>query len=330
MQVLVTGGGGFLGSHLAARLHARGDVVYVLGRRKYALKGIESIQADIRDRGAVFHACKNKDVVFHAAAIPNIWGDKKEFFDINVEGTRNVIDACRKHAVKKLIYTSSPSVVFNKADMKYVDERVPYPESYLCDYPLTKAIAERLVVAANGVDGLLTVSLRPHLIWGPGDPHLVPRILDSARKKKLIRVGDGRNKVDIVYIDNAVEAHLLACDALKPGSPLAGQCYFVSDGEPVVLWDWINNLLAEMKIPPVTHSISYRKAYLLGAMIELAYRLFSISGEPRMTRFIAAQLATSHYFDISRAKRDFQYQPIIGPEEGMRRLIQYLQSHPVN
>ena len=328
MQILVTGGGGFLGSHIATRLHERGDVVYVLGRRKYAYKGIESIQTDIRDREAVFNACNNMDVVFHAAAIPNIWGDKKEFFDINVEGTRNVIDACRKHAVKKLIYTSSPSVVFNKTDMEYVDERVPYPESYLCDYPLTKAIAEKLVVASNGADGLLTVSLRPHLIWGPGDPHLVPRIIDSARKGQLLRVGDGRNKVDIIYIDNAVEAHVLACDALKPGSQLAGQCYFVSDGEPVILWDWINNLLTKLHIPPVTRSISYRRAYILGAMMEMAYSFFGISGEPRMTRFIAAQLATSHYFDISRAKRDFQYQPIVGQEEGMRRLIQYLQSHP--
>ena len=328
MRVLVTGGNGFLGSHIVARLHGRGDRVHVLCRRKYVFEGIQSIQADIRDRSAVFNACESKDVVFHTAAIPLIWGDKKEFFDVNVEGTLNIIDACRKHSVKKLIYTSSPSVIFNNSDMEGVDESVPYPESYLCDYPHTKAIAERLVLESNGTNGLLTVSLRPHLIWGPGDTHLIPRILDRARKGQLIRIGDGRNKVDIIYIDNAVEAHIRACDSLGVGSPVAGRAYFVSDGDPVVLWDWINQLLGKLSLPPVKRSISYQGGYVLGIMMETMYRLFQIRGEPRMTRFLAAQLATSQYFNMSRAKKDFQYSPIVEPEEGLRRLIQYLQSHP--
>lgn len=328
MHVLVTGGGGFLGSHIAARLRERGDRVQVLGRKKYVFEGIESIQADVRDRDAVFSACEGKDAVFHAASIPLIWGDRKEFFDVNVEGTRNVIDACRKHSIKKLIYTSSPSVVFDSSDMEGVDESVPYPKSYLCDYPRTKAMAERLVLDSNGKDGLLTVSLRPHLIWGPGDTHLIPRILDRASKGRLIRVGDGRNKVDIIYIDNAVEAHIRACDCLVEGSPVAGHAYFVSDGKPVVLWDWINRLLEMQGLPRVSKSISYRGGYILGMLMEAAYHLFPIPGEPRMTRFLAAQLATSHYFDMSRARKDFAYNPIIDQEEGMRRLIQSLRSRP--
>lgn len=331
MRILVTGGGGFLGSHIAARLYDRGDQVCVMGRRTYPnLKGIESIRADLRDREAVIRACKDKDAVIHAGAKPQIWGDPKEFFDINVEGTRNVIDACRECRVRKLIYTSSPSVVFNKADMENVDESVTYPESYLCDYPRTKALAERLVTESNGLDGLLTVSLRPHLIWGPGDPHLIPRLLDRANKGQLVRVGNGKNKVDMTYIDNAVEAHIRALDVLEPGSALAGRCYFISDGEPVVLWDWINNLLGKLKLPPVSRSLPFGIAYILGALMESVYHILPIPGEPRMTRFLAAQLATTHYFDISRARRDFHYKPIISPEEGLQRLIVFLQAHPAD
>ncbi|MFQ5717842.1 MAG: NAD-dependent epimerase/dehydratase family protein [Nitrospinales bacterium] len=326
MRILVTGGGGFLGSHIARRLHARGDEVCVLGRSAYPRleKGIEAVRVDLRDRDAAIEACKDRDVVFHAAAVPGIWGDRDEFFSINVDATRNVVDGCCVRGVKKLIYTSSPSVVYNHGDMENVDESVPYPRSYSCDYALTKAIAERMVLDANGAGALLTVSLRPHLIWGPGDPHLVPRIIQRAREGKLVRVGEGRNKVDLIYIDNAVEAHVRACDALKAGAPPAGRRYFVSDGEPVVLWDWINHLLTELKIQPVKRSISYRAAWALGGVLEVAHKVFGLSGEPRMTRFLAAQLATSHYFDISRARKDFGYQPAVAPSEGLRRLVRSL------
>ncbi|MBI4382944.1 MAG: NAD-dependent epimerase/dehydratase family protein [Nitrospinae bacterium] len=326
MRVLVTGGGGFLGGAIVRKLHERGDRVRVLGRRKYPSlpEGVESMQADLRDREAVFKACEGRDAVFHAAAVPGIWGDRREFFGVNVEGTRNVIDACLRASVKKLVFTSSPSVVYDNRDMENVDESVPYPRSYLCDYPRTKAIAERMVVEANGKDGLRAVSLRPHLIWGPGDPHLIPRILERAGKGQLVRVGDGRNKVDLIYIDNAALAHVRACDFLEPGSPLEGKCYFVSDGQPVVLWDWIGRLLQKMGIPPVRRCVSYRTAYAMGALMETVYKAFKLPGEPRMTRFLASQLATSHYFDIARARRDFHYEPEVGPEEGMERLIRYL------
>ncbi|MFQ5443845.1 MAG: NAD-dependent epimerase/dehydratase family protein [Nitrospinales bacterium] len=329
MNVLITGGGGFLGGHLARRLHSQSETVCVLGRRHYEglPEGMESLKVDIRDREDVIRACLGRDTVFHTAAIPGIWGDKKQFFDINVEGTRNVIEGCRRNGVKKLIYTSSPSVIYDNSDMENVNEDVPYPESYLCEYPRTKAIAEKLVMDANGQDGLLTVSLRPHLIWGPGDPHLVPRIIEKTKKGQLIRVGEGRNKVDMTHIENTVEAHIIACRHLAPDSPVAGRCYFISDGEPVLLWDWINHLLDELKLPRVTRSISYKNAKFLGGLMEAIYRILHLSREPRMTRFLASQLATSHYYDISRARRDFDYRPVISQEEGMRQLIKYLQDH---
>ncbi len=330
MKVLVTGGGGFLGTGIVRRLLARGDCVTVLGRRNYVHLDDEviQIQADIRDKEIVLETTKGQDVVFHAAAVPGIWGSASMFNGINVEGTRNIIEGCRAHAVKKLIYTSSPSVVYNGTDMENVDESALYPDSYECDYARTKAMAELLVLGANGVDGLATVSLRPHLIWGPEDPHLVPRLLDRAKKHRLVQVGDGMNKVDIVYIDNAVEGHILACDALTLESPVAGKCYFLSDGKPVVLWDWINELLQRMNLPKVKIKISYQRAKQLGGILEWVYGTLKIKSEPPMTSFLASQLATSHYFDISNARKDFNYAPVIDQNEGMNRLIQFLSARP--
>jgi nucleoside-diphosphate-sugar epimerase len=327
MNVLVTGGGGFLGSHLACRLHEMGHRVSVLGRRRYPNlpEGIVQHQADLRDPKAVSLACREQDSVFHAGALPGIWGTQKDFHETNVDGTRHVIDGCFEHKVRKLVFTSSPSVIYNQTDMKNVDESAPYPSHYLSDYPKTKALAEQEVIAANGQQDLVTVSLRPHLIWGPGDPHLVPRIIERAKKGQLVRVGEGANRVDIIYIDNAVEGHIRAWEALEPGSPVAGQCYFLSDGEPVVLWDWINQLLASLGIEPVAKSISYGMAKNLGWVLEGIYRVFGLAGEPRMTRFLAGQLATSHYFDISRARKDFNYEVRVSPEEGMKRLLKSLE-----
>jgi len=327
MNVLVTGGGGFLGSHLACRLLAMGHFVSVLGRHRYPNlpPKIIQLQVDLCDPKAISKACQGQDSVFHAGALPGIWGTKKDFYQTNVDGTRHVIDGCLQHGVQKLVFTSSPSVVYSQTDMENVDESTPYPSHYLSDYPKTKALAEQMVVAANGQQDLMTVSLRPHLIWGPGDPHLIPRIIERATKGQLVRVGQGTNRVDIVYIDNAVDGHIRAWQALKPGSPVAGQCYFLSDGQPVVLWDWINQLLTSLGIAPVTKSISYGMAKNLGWILEAVYRLFGLAGEPRMTRFLAGQLATSHYFDISRARRDFNYEVMVSPEEGMKRLLKSLE-----
>ncbi len=330
MKVLVTGGGGFLGRHLALRLHQSGCQVSILGRRKYTgfPEGIEGYQADLRDREAVAQACMEKEAVFHTAALTGIWGKKKDFYEINVEGTRNVIEGCQQHGVKKLIYTSSPSVIHDQTDKINIDETAPYPTHYLSEYPRTKAMAEKMVLAANGRHGLLTVSLRPHLIWGPGDPHLVPRIVERARRGQLVQVGDGKNRVDIIYIDNAVAAHWLACQALCEGSPVAGRCYFLSDGEPVLLWQWIQELLVALNLPPLKKKISYRTGKWIGLLLETVHSLLRLPGEPRMTRFLAAQLATSHYFNIARARQDFNYKPVVPPDEGMRRLLKSLEVPP--
>lgn len=323
MKALVTGAGGFLGEYIAEQLIARGDQVRGMGRGRYPrleALGVEWIQGDIRDEQAVARACAGIDVVFHVAAIAGIWGAWESFYGINTVGTRNVLNGCLAHRVPKLVYTSSPSVTFAGVDQVNVDETAPYPSRWLCHYPATKAIAEREVLAANGQHGLATCSLRPHLIWGPRDQHLIPRLIERARAGQLRRVGNGQNLIDAVYVENAATAHLLAADRLTLGSPVAGSAYFITNGEPVNCWNWINEILALASLPPVTKSISLRQAWIAGAVLEGLWTVLRRTSEPRMTRFLAAQLATSHYFNLGRARADLGYEPAISMAEGMRRL----------
>lgn len=329
MRALVTGGGGFLGRYIVEELLARGDSVRVLGRSSYPelqRPGVATLRADIRDEAAVVRACEQVDVVFHVAAVPLLWGQFGELYSIHVQGTKNVLRGCHTHRVPKLVYTSTPSVVFDQTDLCGVDESYPYPDCYICHYPATKAIAERLVLQANGEEGLLTTALRPHLIWGPRDRHLIPGVLQRAKAGRLFIVGDGTNRVDITYVENAAWAHLLAADRLEPGSPVAGQAYFISQGEPVVLWDFINQLLERLGVAKITRAVPYRAAWMMGAVLEIVHGLLSLRAEPRMTRFLASQLARSHYFDISRARRDLGYTPRVSTAEGLERLVRALEA----
>jgi nucleoside-diphosphate-sugar epimerase len=323
VKALVTGAGGFLGQYIVEQLVARGDEVRAFGRGTYPQLerlGVESIQADIRNAEAVAAACRGVDVVFHSAAVAGIWGPWDHYYGINTLGTSHVLAGCRQHGIRRLVFTSSPSVTFDGRDQNGVDESVGYAHRWLCHYPHTKALAEQLVLAANGSDGLLTCALRPHLIWGPRDTHLIPRLLDRARKGKLVRVGAGTNLIDAVFVENAAQAHLLAADRLQEHSPVAGRAYFITNGEPVNCWDWINQLLELADLQPARRTISFRVAWRVGHLLELMWRVLGKQSEPRMTRFLAAQLALSHYFDISAARRDLDYRPAISMSDGMNRL----------
>jgi nucleoside-diphosphate-sugar epimerase len=322
MRVLVTGGGGFLGSALCRALLARGHQVRSVSRGDYpelAKAGVECVRDDVADTQAVHIAAASCDAVLHVAAKAGVWGPYEEYRRANVVGTQNVVSACRAHRISRLIHTSSPSVVYDGRDECGIDESAAYPTHYLAHYPRTKAEAERIVLAANGPD-FATVALRPHLIWGPGDQHLLPRLIAQARAGKLRRVGDGKNIVDTTYIDNAVAAHLAALDRLAPGAPCAGKAYFIANDEPLPMWELIDRMLACADLPPVTKSISPRLAYAAGALLEAAYTLLRRKEEPPMTRFVARQLATSHWYDLSAAKRDLGYTPPVTVEEGLRRL----------
>jgi nucleoside-diphosphate-sugar epimerase len=323
MHALVTGGGGFLGLYIVEQLVARGDRVRVLCRGKYPRLdelGVECIVGDIQGSAVVANACAGVDTVFHVAAVSGIWGPWEHYHGINTIGTENVIAACRTHTVSRLIYTSSPSVIYDGRDHQNANETLPYPEHYLCHYPQSKALAERAVLAANGTNGLATVALRPHLIWGPRDNHLIPRLIARARAGKLRRIGTGDNLISMSYVENAAHAHLLAADGLSPGSPAAGEAYFINEPEPVNLWSWINRLVALAGLPPVTKSISPRAAYAAGALLEKAYTFLRLAGEPPMTRFLAQQLSGTHSYDIRKATRDFGYGPLVSVDEGLQRL----------
>jgi len=323
----VTGAGGFLGQYIVEQLVARGDRVRALVRRKTAALealGVECVYGDIRELADVKRACRDVEVVFHVAAVAGIWGLWKHYYETNVMGTKNIISGCCHAGVTRLVFTSSPSVTFTGRDQCGVDESAPYPDRYLANYPHTKAIAEKAVLDANGQHHLLTCALRPHLIWGPRDQHLIPRLLDRARKGRLRQVGDGKNLIDAVYVENAAAAHLLAADALRPESPLGGKAYFITNGQPVNCWQWINDILQVAGLAPIKRRISRSVAYAVGAAMEGVWTVLRRTDEPPMTRFLAAQLGTSHYFNIAAARRDLGYEPRISMDEGTRRLASWL------
>lgn len=331
----MTGGTGFLGRHLVERLLAQGRPVIVLGRTpapELEKRGVRFIRASLDDAPAVTAACTGIGAVFHTAARVGVWGRYDDFYRTNVLGTRALLAGCRRHGVRHFIHTSTPSVVYNGRDLAGADESLSLTTACPSPYPLTKALAEREVLAANSAE-LLTVALRPHLIWGVGDPHLVPRVLDRARAGRLRIVGAGRNRVDMVHVENAVDAHLLAEQALshsgddhRPGAA-AGQAYFITNDEPVLLWDWINGLLTALGQPPVTKKISLGAASAVGAVCETLWRVLPLKGEPPMTRFIAAELAKDHWFNLAAARRDLGYTPRITMAQGTAELVAWHRGH---
>jgi 2-alkyl-3-oxoalkanoate reductase len=294
---------------------------------------VDVFRGDLRAPDTADFACRGIDCVFHAAALPGIGTNKNAYGANNLLATENVLVACRKNGVSRVVYTSSPSVVFSGGDQAGVNESAPYDFEWMWAnrawYSLSKARAEQAVLAANS-DRLKTSAMRPHLIWGPRDSHLIPRLIERARLGRLRRVGDGTNLVDITYVENAVEAHLLAADALEragASSPPAGRAYFISQGEPLNCWQWIDEILALVDLPPVKKAMSSQTAWRVGRVCEGTYRLLGLSGEPPMTRFLAAQLATSHWFDIGAARRDLGYSPRVSTAEGMQRLATWLREN---
>jgi len=331
-RALITGGGGFVGKVIVKMLTESGVTCRVIGRNHYpdieALGG-ECLIGDIADPAIMMTATHNVDTVFHVAALAGIWGNWESYYRTNVLGTENVINGCRNNLVSRLIYTSTPSVIFDKENIINGDESLPYATDFLCNYAKSKVLAEKLVLEAN-CPNLLTCAIRPHLIWGPGDPHLIPRLIDSGRKKRLKIVGHGDNLVDITYVDNVAYAHILAANNLSTRKTAAGKPYFIGQEEPVVLWNWINNLFSRLEIPEVHSSISFSYAYGIGALLELIYRSCRIQKEPRMTRFVAQQLAKSHYFSHLNAQKDLGYFPLVSTEEGLNRLMQWIGTYEEN
>lgn len=322
--VFITGASGFIGGQLAQRLLAAGRAVRVLARRPLPdleRLGARVVPGDLADTAALARGMEGVGTVFHVAGRVGVWGPDEDFFRVNVEGTRHVLAACRAARVPRLVYTSSPSVVFHGGDLAGVDESAPLCTAAPCAYPTSKAAAERLVTAAND-DALATVSLRPHLVWGPGDRNIIPRVRQLAHRGRLKIIGPGRNLVDCTHIVNVVDAHLLAEQALHPpGGAARGRAYFITNGEPVVLWDWINELLRGLGEPPATKHVSLATAYRAAGVLELLWRVLPLKGEPPTTRFVVKELATDHWFKIDAARRDLGYAPRVTMAAGTAELI---------
>lgn len=332
MKILVTGGGGFLGEAIVKQLIAKGHEVRVFSRRHFPHLeqiGVESISGDIANFDQVLHAARDCEVIFHVAAKAGVWGEYDSYYKPNVVGTENIIQAAKSLGIKRIVHTSSPSVIFDGKDHEGCDESLSYPESYIAHYPATKAIAERLMLEANS-DRLATVALRPHLIWGPNDPHLVSRIVEMAKKGRLKFVGSADKKIDTVWVENAAEAHILAMENLEIGSKNAGKAYFITNDEPWGAETWINGILSCVGEKPVSKRVPFRVAYFTGAIMEWIFKTFKLSGEPPLTRFMATQLGTSHWYSNQAAFRDFGYKPRISNREGLKLLRKHFEKSHAN
>lgn len=325
-NVLVTGGGGFIGKGVVRQLVNRGCQVTVVGRNPYpalAKLGVRCLQGDIQDKSFLLSSFAGMDTVFHVAAKAGIWGKKETYFGINVNGTQNVLQACLHNNVPVLVYTSTPSVVFDRAPIEGGDEQLPYATRPLCHYAASKIAAEKMVIEANK-DRLRTSAIRPHLVWGPGDQQLIPRLVERGRLGQLKRVGDGSNLVDISYIDNVVHAHMLAAENLYGEGTAAGEAFFIGQKEPVKLWQWVNTLFEHIDVPKVQQQVAFPIAYTAGVIFEAAYTVFRKKQEPKMTRFLAHQLADSHWFQHTKAEQLLGYKEQVNTADGMATLVRWI------
>ncbi|MEZ6140316.1 MAG: NAD-dependent epimerase/dehydratase family protein [Zavarzinella sp.] len=324
-RVLVTGGGGFLGKAIIRQLLPLGCDVRSYSRGSYpelTAIGVEHFSGDLTDHSTLLTAMQGCDTVFHVAAKAGIWGSKKSYYQTNFVGTQQVFQAAQKASVGKFIFTSSPSVSFSGTNQDGVSETTEYPKKYLAWYPWSKALAEQYVLEHNCM-AMPTVALRPHLIWGPGDPHLIPSLISKAKKGKLRQIGKIDCLVDTTYVDNAAMAHIRAAEKLSFAAPHSGKAYYISQNQPEPLWQFINKVLKLAAIPPVTRTVPVWLAYSAGTVFELIYGMIGRKSEPPMTRFVARQLSTSHWFRLENAMNDFGYSPTITTEVGLVRLQQW-------
>lgn len=320
MKVMVTGGGGFLGRRIVDGLLREGHRVVAFQRQDHpdlAARGVEIRRGSLVDADALRAALAGCEAVIHTAAKAGVWGPRKDYFTTNVEGTRNLCSCMREVGITRLVHCSTPSVVFNRGSFEGADESLPYGRDWLCHYAESKARAEASVLEWGRSGNARVIALRPHLIWGPGDPHLLPKVIERSRAGRLRIVGDGTNRVDITRVENAAAAHLLALKALERGSAV-NRPYFISQGEPVVLWGWINDLLERVGVAPLRKRISLPAAYRIGALCEVAWKLTGRQGIPPMTRFVALELGKSHWFSIDAARSELGYRPEAFPiREGL-------------
>jgi len=318
MDILITGGTGFLGQHLTRTLLAHGHNVRIAGRdftqvAPLIAAGATPVQADLHDEVAVRSACKGADVAYHVGALSAAWGKRSDFYATNVGGTQAVLAGCRHYGVKRLIYVSSPSVIFDGRDQYSITEDVPYPRRFASTYSLTKKLGEDLVNAAS--NSMNTIIVRPKAIFGPGDRTLLPQLIAAARQQRLPQIGDGRNLVDLTYVDNVVHALLLALDA----HAAIGKIYTITNNEHIPLWDVIRQVLRQLALPTNLRQIALPVALAAATFMEA--RAWATGQEPLLTRYSAAILARTQTYNITAARRDLGYAPQVSVAEGIERTV---------
>lgn len=328
MKVLVTGGGGFLGRYLISLLESEDQQVvsYSRSRYDYLPGSVEQVVGDLTDLTALTAAMEGCNIVYHVASKAGVWGKYDEYYQTNVIGSYNVVEACKLNAIKFLIYTSTPSVIYTSGGVEGVDESAPYPNVFKSHYAKTKAIAEKYILEQN-CETLKTLSLRPHLIWGPHDPHFIPRLKHKSQNGGFRLIGTGEYKVDHIYVENAAWGHYCAAKAIQEESngAVCGRAYFLSQNEPWPIKDLINRLMIAIGESEVNRFVPIAIATAVGTLVESVYRILDIKTEPPLSRFLVDQLSTPHWFDCRASRELLSYEPTITIEQGFERLQSWYQ-----
>lgn len=319
LRVLVTGGSSLLARATAESLLARGDEVVLLQRNAAPLD-VPQVLGDVRDADLVDRAVAGCDAVVHLAAKVGVVGSWHDYRSINVDGTANVVAAARHHGVARFVHVSTPSVAHAGEALVGVGATPAVTGRSGAWYAESKAIAEQMVQGAAS-DALPVVIIRPHLVWGPGDTQLVGRIVERARAGRLALVGDGAALIDTTYIDNAASALVAALDAVAPGAACLGQSYVIANGEPRPVAELVAGICRAAGVDIAPRRVPRRLAVGAGALVERVWALRGEqAGEPPLTRFLAEQLGTAHWFDPRPARRDLGWEPTVTIDEGFARL----------
>ncbi|XP_045062795.1 sterol-4-alpha-carboxylate 3-dehydrogenase, decarboxylating-like [Coregonus clupeaformis] len=322
----VIGGSGFLGRHLVEKLLDKGYTVSVFDiRQSYELPGVTFHQGDLCDKQALLTALQDVSLVFHCASPAPASDDKALFQRVNIQGTQTVLQACTEAGVQKVVLTSSASVVFEGTDIKDGREDLPYAKKPIDYYTETKIEQEKLVLkACDKEKGLLTVAIRPHGIFGPRDPQLVPILVDTARRGKMkFIIGDGCNLVDFTFVENVDHGHILAAESLRPESPICGKAYHITNDEPVRFWDFMSDILVGLGYAAPRYHLPYTLVYGLALLLWLLSLLLRplVAFKPTFTPMRVALAGTHHFYSCSRAKQDMGYKPVVSLRDGIRRTV---------
>ena len=320
-RILVTGATGFIGSHVIQHLIEQGYTVRAIGRNldkglQLSAMGADFRPVDLTDRQSVINVCHDIEGIIHGGALSSPWGKNKDFYQINVTGTSNILEGCEVHGVKRLVYISSPSVMSQHRDQRNLCESDPLPDKFVSPYSRSKKLAEDLV-RQNQSASLETVIVRPKAVYGPGDNAIFPRLIAAAKAQRLKIIGNGKTVINLTHVEDVVLALELALTSPKA----VGKTYLVTGDEEVRIWDVINEILVTLGYPAVEKKIPVRLAMAVAAFVEILWKCVPFRGEPPITRYAVGILAYDETYDISAAKKDLRFKPGVSIKEGIQSVV---------